>query len=122
MADDPSTTDAYSARFHRRVAVRLRSDTGPHTVVVPAQGRSPEDAASATLDMQHAPRRAVLWVRVEPVCGSCTRVASRRERGDSGEPLCETCATDQHAGVPGGKTAHTVPLSASRWEPVPFVP
>jgi hypothetical protein len=76
--------------------VRLRHDKGTLTVTV--EGSSTARAAVRTvLDVEHAPVRAVVWVRQWPLCDYCATPATRYDRGSGEEtPLCAEHAREHY--------------------------
>jgi hypothetical protein len=97
--------------------VRLRHDRGHINLVT--SGASPRGVVETVLGAEGAPVRAVLWVKVRPVCEYCTERAWRyvRDSGD-GTPLCDAHALD-HYGSKRGVRDHTGTLGPSRFVEVP---
>jgi hypothetical protein len=97
--------------------VRLRHDAGIATITV-VGARDARQAVRTVLDVEHAPQRAVVWVRRRPVCDYCDQSATRYERGSGAEtPLCGGCARD-HYGTAAEVAACTGQLGITRLVPV----
>jgi hypothetical protein len=93
----------------RQYAVRLKHDSGTHTVVTAAT-----DAPTAmrmVLAAEGAPERSVVWVAEQPVCDYCVQPATRRVR-DSHEVVCGKCARAQ---TDGPVREYVLSLSVTQW-------
>jgi hypothetical protein len=79
----------------REFVVRLRHDSGHVNIWVHSSGV--RSGVRAVLTAEHAPERAVVWVKVRPTCKHCATPGVRYVK-DSGDatPLCKAHASERY--------------------------